>query len=452
MDAPRIMIAGERSGVGKSTITVGILLALKERGLDPQPFKSGPDFLDPMHHSLLLSRKSQNLDTWMFSQAVDGIFRRASKGAGISVIEGAMGLYDGADGDSGEGSAADLAKRLSCPVVLVVDARSTAASVGAIALGFQMYDPAVNLAGVVFNNVAGPSHLKMLKASLRDIECLGSLPKVEGMSLESRHLGLVPASERPDPQRYEVIRRTMEDHLDIDRLVEIACFAPPLDGDIAEERPSTPDRTRIGIAHDAAFNFYYQENLDMLERIGAELVPFSPLREPMPDVDGLYFGGGYPELYAEELESNVGLREAVRRASLEGMPIYAECGGMMYLCREFVDQSGKSSRMAGVFDAEVEMTSRLQALGYVKAAVVGDCVLSPPGASTRGHVFHYSRVSSTSESNFAYELNKTKGIVGSMDGFVAGQTLASYTHLHFGACLAMASNFVDACISYRDRA
>ena len=451
MEAPRLMIAGERSGVGKSTITVGILLALKVRGLDPQPFKSGPDFLDPMHHSLLLPRKSRNLDTWMFPQAVDGIFRRASRGAGISVIEGAMGLYDGANGGSGEGSAADLAKRLTAPVVLVLDGRSTAASIGAVALGFKMYDPAVDIAGVIFNNVAGPGHLKMLKDSLRDIECLGGLPRVEGMALESRHLGLVPASERPDPQRYDLIRRTMEEFLDINRLVEIARSAPTLRDDDVKERPALLNRTRIGVAQDAAFNFYYQDNLDMLERLGAQLISFSPLTDAMPEVDGLYFGGGYPELFAEGLEANSGLREMVKKASYDGMPIYAECGGMMYLCREFMDQSGRRNRMSGVFDAEVEMTPRLQALGYVEAMVIGGCVLSPSGALTRGHVFHYSRVSSTTESSFAYALNKPKGIVGNRDGFMANQTLASYTHLHFGACPNMASNLVDACSRYRDR-
>jgi cobyrinic acid a,c-diamide synthase len=218
-----------------------------------------------------------------------------------------------------------------------------------------------------------------------------------------------------------------------------------------EERPALPSRTRIGVAQDAAFNFYYQDNLDMLERLGAQLISFSPIADAMPEVDGLYFGGGYPELFAEGLEANSGLREMVKKASYDGMPIYAECGGMMYLCREFMDQSGRRNRMSGVFDAEVEMTPRLQALGYVEAAVVGGCVLSPSGASARGHVFHYSKVSSTSERSFAYALNKPKGIVGNRDGFMAHQTLASYTHLHFGACPNMASNFVDACSRYRER-
>jgi cobyrinic acid a,c-diamide synthase len=450
MDAPRVMIAGERSGVGKSTITVGVLLALKERGFDPQPFKSGPDFLDPMHHSLLLARRSRNLDTWMFPRAVDGIFRRASRGAGVSVIEGAMGLYDGAAGGSGEGSAADLAKRIRSPVVLVLNARSTAASIGAVALGFKLYDTQVDLVGVIFNNVAGPAHLTMLRDSLRGVECLGGVPRNEGLALESRHLGLVPASERPDSGRYELIRRTMEDHLDIDRLVQIARSAPPVEDIEEEERPV--DRiARIGVAQDAAFNFYYQENLDLLERSGAELSFFSPLTDDLPDVDGLYFGGGYPELFARGLEANSELREKVRRCSADGMPIYAECGGMMYLCREVRDWSGGRRSMVGVFDAEVEMTDRLQALGYVEAKVTGQCVLSPPGGTTRGHVFHYSRVSSTSENRFAYALDKSKGIIGDQDGFTAQETLAAYTHLHFGACPDMATNFVEACAHYRQR-
>lgn len=436
--------------MGKSTITVGILLALRARGLDPQPFKAGPDFLDPMHHSILLDRKSRNLDTWMFPQAVPELFMRASEGAGISVIEGVMGFYDGFDGRSEEGSTAHLSKVLRAPAVLVLDASSSARSAGAVALGFSQYDRETNIPAVIFNNVGGPRHLSMLRDSLRGMECLGGIPKNAGIELESRHLGLVPAEERLDRDRYDSIRRLMEEHLDLDRLVEIARSAPPLDIPEAEKEV-VASGTRIGVARDAAFNFYYEDNFHYLRRAGAELVFFSPLEDKIPDVDGLYFGGGYPEIFAAQLETSSAVRAEVKRRSDDGMPIYAECGGLMYTCRSITDLDGRAHRMTGIFDAEVEMTPRLQALGYVEARVVRDNVLSPVGGVTRGHVFHYSRVVSSGEERFAYELGKEKGIDGSKDGFVSKNTLASYTHLHFGSCPRFAENFVKACQTHGSR-
>lgn len=449
MYRPRVVIAGERSGVGKSTITVGILLALKERGLDPQPFKAGPDFLDPMHHSVLLERRSRNLDTWMFPSAVPGLFERASAGAGISVIEGVMGLYDGYDGRSEEGSTAHLSKVLKAPVILVLDASASARSVGAIALGFQRYDPDVDVRAVIFNNVGGRRHLDMLRDSLRGIECLGGIPRDAGIKLESRHLGLVPAEENLDRERYEGIRRLIEDNLDMDRLVGIARSAPDLVSSVPVVEPR-PIVARVGVARDEAFNFYYEDNFQYLRDAGAELVFFSPLRDAIPDVDGLYFGGGYPEMFAERLASNAVARDAVKRLSEEGMPIYAECGGLMYMCRGLTTLDGERYDMTGVFDAEVRMNGRLQALGYVEAKVVRDNVLAKTGDSARGHVFHYSEVVEHGDEEFAYDLDKEKGIEGAMDAFVKNRTLASYTHLHFGSCPEWAQTFVEACREYSE--
>jgi len=438
------VIAGERSGVGKSTITVGILLALKARGLDPQPFKVGPDFLDPMHHSVLLGRSSRNLDTWMFPQAVPELYARASEGAGISVIEGVMGLYDGYDGRSEEGSTAHLSKVLQAPVVLVLDASASARSLGATALGFAKYDLGVSIPAVIFNNVAGPRHLEMLRDSLKGMECLGGVPRQAKAELASRHLGLVPAEESFDQERYELIRRTIEENLDLDRLIELARAAPPLDIELPKT-PKRETRARIGVARDNAFNFYYEDNLDYLRRAGADLVPFSPLANELPDVDGLYFGGGYPEVFAAELTSASAIRRKVRELSSQGMPIYAECGGLMYLCRSLTDLEGKRHDMAGVFDTEVRMTDRLQALGYVEPRVVRDTVLSPRGGTARGHVFHHSELADPPEGGYAYELGRVKGIRGSGDGLVAWNTLASYTHLHFGSRPEWAENLVAAC-------
>jgi cobyrinic acid a,c-diamide synthase len=449
MDIPRITIAGERSGVGKSTITVGILLALQKRGMIPQPFKAGPDFLDPMHHSVLLERASRNLDTWMFPQAVEEIFVRGSIGADISVIEGVMGLYDGYDGRSEEGSTAHLSKVLRSPVILVLDASGSSRSIGAVALGFKEFDKDVNIAGVIFNHVGSQRHLEMLEDSLKETESLGGIPRVDSIQLESRHLGLVPAEEDLDRDKYERIRRTIEDNLDVDLLVDIARSADELEKSSSTEEGESETKATIGVAMDEAFNFYYQDNFDMLRRRGAEIVYFSPLHDRLPNVDGLYFGGGYPEIFAANLEQNKDLKRDVKRMSSDGMPIYAECGGMMYLCHSVTDMEGNERGMVGVFDAKVEMTKQLQALGYVEVEVLKDTPISPAGGSSRGHVFHFSRVVECNETEFAYRLHKNKGIDGRMDGFISGNTLSAYTHLHFASCPNFTSYFVESCARYR---
>jgi cobyrinic acid a,c-diamide synthase len=452
MHIPRFVIAGERSGVGKSTITVGMLLALRARGLEPQAFKAGPDFLDPMHHSVVLGKPSHNLDTWMFRDQVVPSFVRGSKGSKISVIEGVMGLYDGLDGRSEEGSTSHLAKVLKAPVVLVIDASSSSRSVGAVALGFKEYDPEVNIVGVIFNNVGGPAHLAMLRDSLRGLECLGGVPSEAAVELRSRHLGLIPATEDPDMARYARIQALIEEHVDLDRIVELASEAPEIGPkkELSATRRKRP-RTRIGLAWDEAFNFYYEGNLDQLRSLGAELVRFSPMRDPLPDVEGLYFGGGYPELFAHQLESNSVLREQVRKESAGGMPVYAECGGMMYACDAVRDMNGRRMRMTGIFDVDVEMTDRLQAVGYIEMEAKRDSMMSLKGWSTRGHEFHYSRVCCTGNEEFAYDMKRGRGMWESMDGLLAHNTLASYAHLHFASCPDFARRFVTSCVYARRR-
>lgn len=445
---PRIMIAGERSGVGKSTITIGIIAALKARGLDVQPFKTGPDFLDPMHHDSVSKRRSRNLDTWMFPGFVEESFLRNSTGADISVMEGAMGFYDGYDGISEEGSSAHVSKVLQTPVVLVLNASASARSLGAIAKGFVDYDPKVRIAAVIFNHVAGPHHLEMLKASLRGVECLGGLPSAGEVELKSRHLGLIPAQENDNSGHYRAIQEMIERDIDMDRLVQIASEAVDIEHLPLGSEGGQKSTCCIGVAQDAAFNFYYQDNFDLLRQAGAEIVPFSPLRDQLPDVDGLYIGGGFPELFVKQLSGNHGLLRRLAYFASNEMPIYAECGGLMYLCRSVKDLEGVESPMAGIFDAKVEMTDKLQALGYVQASSIRDNILMREGASVRGHVFHYSRVYECGEERFAYTLDKDKGITGNRDGFLVKNTLASYTHLHFGADKEICGEIVKACQSY----
>jgi cobyrinic acid a,c-diamide synthase len=442
------MIAGERSGTGKSTIALGIIAALKARGLEVQPFKTGPDFLDPMHHNEVGERISRNLDTWMLPDWVPTSFQRASTGADVSVIEGVMGLYDGVDGRSEEGSSAHLAKRLRCPVILVLDAASTAQSVGAIAKGFKTFDPGVDVRGVIFNRISGKRHLDMLEASIEglDLVSLGGVPRSGAVELESRHLGLVPAGERDNRSRYERMRETIEEHLDLDLLLRLASEAPGWQ-EVREPLMEKLGDFRLGVARDAAFNFYYEDNFDILRALGARIVDFSPLEDGLPDADGYYFGGGYPELYLDQLEANELMRESLLRQVDADAPVYAECGGLMYLCRKVRGLDGRVRAMTGVFDAQADMTSKLQALGYVDARCLGDCVLSPAGGSVRGHVFHYSKIVNHGEVQFAYQLSKDKGIDGNLDGKTHKNALASYLHLHFGSNLEFARGFARSCIA-----
>jgi cobyrinic acid a,c-diamide synthase len=337
-------------------------------------------------------------------------------------------------------------------VVLVIDASSSSRSAGAVALGFKDYDPGVDIAGVIFNNVAGPSHLAMLRDSLRGMECLGGVPSEAAVELRSRHLGLVPAAEDLDMARYARIQALVEDNVDLDRIVQIASEAPDIGPrkELSAVRRKRP-RARIGLAWDEAFNFYYEGNLDHLRMLGAELVRFSPMRDPLPEADGFYFGGGYPELFAHQLESNSELREQVRRASAAGTPIYAECGGMMYACDAVRDMNGRRMPMTGIFDAEVEMTDRLQALGYIEMEARKDNMMSLQGWSTRGHEFHYSRVCCTGREEYAYVMRRGRGIMDGQDGLMANNTLASYAHLHFASCPDFARRFVASCMYSRRR-
>jgi len=446
-DIPRIVIAGTHSGAGKSTITMGLLMALKERGLNPQSFKVGPDYLDPMHHTLVLGKECRNLDTWMFRNEVERLFVNGSRGSGISVIEGVMGLYDGLDGTSEEGSTAQLSKIIKAPVVLVIDAKASARSAGATALGFKEYDRDTNLAGVIFNRVGSRGHLEMLESSLRGTPSLGGVFRNDCMVLESRHLGLVPAKEDYNRERYEKIKEHVESCIDIDKLIEIASSAPPFSEEF-ETHPASESRVRIGLARDAAFNFYYIHNIESLIEAGAEIVPFSPIDDDLPDVDGLYFGGGYPELFSDGLKNNTGMRAAVRKASEDGMPIYAECGGLMYLSRHMDDLDGKRHEMCGVFGSESRMNDSKMTLGYVEMTASADSALCGKGWTVRGHEFHYSTTVPTGSEKYLFDLCRGRGIENGKDGMTVNNTIAGYTHIHFASNPKIPERFVESCYNY----
>jgi cobyrinic acid a,c-diamide synthase len=419
-----------------------------------QPFKVGPDFIDPGHHTRVAGRVSRNLDGWMLTQAANrGIFAAALAGADMAVVEGVMGLFDGFEGQSEAGSTAQMAKWLGLPVLLVVDARSMARSAAALVHGFATFDPKLTLAGVVFNRVGSAAHRQYLEEALAQVSgvrCLGALPREAELAIPERHLGLVTAEDHAMPEPYlDRLADLMETHMDLDGLLAAlpeVDFGPPSAGEAA-----APE-VRLAVARDAAFCFYYQDNLDLLAQSGAELAPFSPLSDAaLPDaVHGLYLGGGYPELYAAPLAANAAKRGAIRAAANAGMPIYAECGGLMYLGREIVDLEGAARPMAGVLPFQVRMLPKLKALGYREVTFTSDCLLGPAGMQVRGHEFHYSEIiSGHGGLPQIYRLTPRRG-EAALEGYAPGNVLASYVHLHFASNPAAARHLVDACRRYKE--
>jgi cobyrinic acid a,c-diamide synthase len=440
MNVPRIVIAGTHSGCGKTTIASGLMMALSARGLKVQPFKVGPDFIDPTHHTAICGRHSRNLDPFMMGEeGVLSTFGRACEGADIAVIEGVMGMFDGLEG-SDLSSTAHVARILSAPVALVVDVRSMTRSANALIRGYRDFDPALDFAGVIFNRVGSPNHRRMIEASL-DARPLGWVPKSEGMEIKSRHLGLQMAGEVDVRKRQgEVIAESVC----LDEIVSAAVEAAPLP-DFWPEQDCCPEEVAIGVAMDAAFCFYYRDNLDALAAAGARLEYFSPMDDRLPDIDGLYLGGGYPELYAAELSASR-CREAVKKAVDSGMPAYAECGGLMYLCRGIA--LDREYPMAGALPARAEMTGRLQALGYIKGETVAGGAF-PAGLGITGHEFHYSRVQCDGDARFAYRLSRGKGIADGRDGLSEHNATGAYTHAYFTR--EIAASIVGAARSHRDR-
>ncbi|MDD5643118.1 MAG: cobyrinate a,c-diamide synthase [Syntrophales bacterium] len=463
-----LVIAGTQSGVGKTTITLGLIAVLRRRGLTVQPFKVGPDFIDPGHHTRAAGRISRNLDGWMLSQEANlSLFRRQAGSAQVAVAEGVMGLFDGYDGMSEAGSTAQMAKWLGLPVLLVVDARSMARSAGALVHGFATFDPDLALAGVVFNRVGSPTHLHYLEQALNGLEgikCFGGLPREGELAIPERHLGLVTSEDHPlEETRLEYLADFLEQNLDLDGLLAslpVLSFPPETLVDSASPpgpRPLAPgpSSVRLGVARDPAFCFYYQENLELLAHSGAELVPFSPLadRELPENLDGIYLGGGYPELYAAQLAANEGLKRSIAAQAAAGLPIYAECGGLMYLAQEIEDLEGHPHPLAGVLPLKVRMLPRLKALGYREITLAASGLLGPAGTKARGHEFHYSEIT-TIDGNLSrlYQITARQGGEAVPEGYSIKNVLASYVHLHFGSNPEVARQLVGRCLDYKLKA
>ncbi|HET9959792.1 MAG TPA: cobyrinate a,c-diamide synthase [Polyangiaceae bacterium] len=449
---PRIVLAGTSSGVGKTTLVLAIARALRERGLRVALFKCGPDYLDVTYHTQALGSPAQNLDGYLMGRdAVLRTFDVASRGCDIALIEGVMGLFDGREPTSNAGSTAEIASWLRAPILLVTDASGTARSLAALFRGFRDFEPGLGVCGAIANRVGSSGHLKLLEQAMPG-DLLGGFPREDSIAFAERHLGLCTASATTLPEeKLDRLAQLATQWIDLDRLTALAREAGALPERTSEspltkvERGATTDRRpRIGLARDAAFHFYYADNLQRLEDLGATLVPFSPLEATrLPELDGLYIGGGYPELHARTLSENAELRAEIAAFAERGGPIYAECGGLMYLTKAIHTIEGDRYPMVGLFDTETHQRDKLQALGYVEVETREDSLLGPRGTRFRGHQFRYSQLDREPERPL-YSLRRRRG-EAILEGFQVKRAVASYVHAHWASNPGVARSFVQSC-------
>jgi cobyrinic acid a,c-diamide synthase len=448
---PRLVVAGTASGVGKTTAVVALTRALRARGHRVALFKCGPDYLDPTYHRRASGGESQTLDGWMMGRdAVTTTFARAAASADVAIVEGVMALYDGATPTGDDGSTAQIAKWLDAPVLLVVDAGGVARSIAALVHGFSSFDPDVRVSAVLASRVGGRGHLDLLRSASSAVPLVGGFPRDDAHAFPERHLGLIRADDADVSEAtFDHWGEMASAWCDVDALLGIARSAPALA--VPRERASLDGvrpsiRCRIGIARDEAFHFYYADNLARLEAEGAELVSFSPVHDTaLPVVDGVLIGGGYPEAHAARLAANATMIESVRAFARRGSPIYAECGGLMYLSRAIVTLDGVTHPMVGLVAGEARMRATLQALGYVE---VETTVTTPLGASPvrfRGHQFRYSELSPVPPHG-AYSIRRAGGDDAFVEGYGGENVLASYVHAHWASNPSIARSFVDRCV------
>ena len=444
----RIILAGTGSAVGKTTIATGIMKALSEK-YNVQPFKVGPDYIDPSYHTLDTGNVSRNLDSFFMQEGqVRDSYLKGMNGKDIAIIEGVRGLYEGIDSVNDIGSTASIAKSLNAPVILIINSRSLVKSAAAIVLGFKALDPEINIAGVILNKVKNKAHYEKTKRSIEEItkvEVIGGIVRDNNISIEQRHLGLVPARERENSLKFiDLWSEVIKNSINLDRLVEIAKTAPKITSDITPIwNKLNKQPVKIGVAYDEVFNFYYKENIESLEANNAKIEYFSPLNdEELPDVDGLYIGGGYPELFSKELNANQNMLSQIKNFHLEDRPIFAECGGLMYLMNSIHED-----KMVNVYPYKSILTDRVQALKYTIAEVTQDNIISKKGEKFHGHEFHYSKVlvdKNNIENDLAFNILRGKGSYNNQDGFMKRNTLASYVHTHVAAMPNFGGNL---CIS-----
>lgn len=451
-----LLITGDRSGSGKTSITLAIAALLSEENV-VQPYKVAMDYIDPSYLTGVTGRPCRNLDSFvMDTPLIHDVYANGAIGADISIVEGVRGLYEGSDALTDRGSTASVAKTLDLPVILVVDARSITRSAAALVKGFQMFDPDVRIEGVILNQIKGDIHREKATQAIEHacgIPVIGAIPRREEMKLTMRHLGLVPFLEGSQKEvfheKIHAITRIIGDHVDFDQLLDISKESPAPQKQPPMFRPAAKTDIKIGIALDESFNFYYNDLFDILRAQGAEPVFFSPIHDRLPDADGYIIGGGYPELFADKLEENTRMREAVREVSANSTPIYAECGGLIYLTEDLVLASGYDGRttdehyaMAGVFNGETRMPVK-RVIGYVEGTASEK---SPLGSGFfAGHEFHHTDVRLAADTEYAYRLTRGKGILDNLDGAISNNTIAGYTHLHPSSVPDMFRHFTEKC-------
>ena len=443
-----IMISGVSSGVGKTTITLGLMEVLKRRGYTIQPYKVGPDYIDTAFHRRLCERPSINLDEFLVpnSTTLQALYLRALNEADISVIEGVMGFYDGFGIDKSYCSSAGIARKLKIPVVLVIDGQGTSTSAAAVVKGFMEFDKEINFIGVIINRVASYQHYQLIKQAVEQynsIEVLGYLKKDMAITIPSRHLGLVPESELLNlDEKLNTLAKEMEKTIEVDRLLELSDFhinsQEEINRFVEKNLSAFTDNIngkglKIAYAKDAAFSFYYPDNLTLLESIGIELISFSPLKDNiLPKADAYYFGGGFPELYVKELSQNNNLKQEIRLAFQTGKSIFAECGGLMYLGEKFEERDGSQYSLVGLIPGKSYMTPKLKRFGYCKFFPEKDIEIAEKNWELRGHEFHHSDFHS--ESNYAGYSHKERDgqiIKRWQSGYQINNLFASYLHIHF---------------------
>jgi len=427
---PRLVVAGATSGVGKTSITSAIMYGIKKRGYSVQAFKVGPDYIDPSYLSAISGNDTRNLDVWLMgeNELVQSFVKNSA--SDISIIEGVMGYYAGFGGKTNYASTHHVASLLKSPTILVLDASKAARSIAATALGFAKFHRNSRIVGIILNKIGSKKHENMCKQALANLKVpiLGSILK-NSDSMESRHLGLIPVKEQKSLQnKIRKISREISDSLDIDKIVRICKNVPQLPK-VQQKKFKNPIAT-VAVALDSSFNFYYHDNLEALRREGAKLKFFSPVSDKkIPKCDLIYIGGGFPEVLGQSLERNTTMRKMIKKHAEEGMPIYAECGGLMYLTKS-ISFGKKKYKMVGLFDAETQMTKKMT-LNYTEGRITSNCLISGP-AKFRAHEFHYSKISNLArDAKLVYDLKIGEGISGKKDALSEYNTLASYCHLYF---------------------
>ena len=430
LKVPRLVVAGATSGVGKTSITSAIIYGIKKRGYSVQPFKVGPDYIDPSYLSAISGKDTKNLDVWLMGESdlVHSFVKNST--ADISVIEGVMGYYDGFGGKTNYASTHHVASLLKSPTVLVLDASKAARSIAATALGFTKFHRNSRIVGIILNKIGSKKHENMCKQALSSLKVpiLGSILK-NSESLESRHLGLIPVKEQKSLQnKIRKVSREISDSLEIEKIIQICKNVPELSK--AQSKKTKKPTATVAVALDSSFNFYYHDNLEALRREGAKLKFFSPVADKkIPGCDLIYIGGGFPEVLGQSLERNVTMRRLIKKHAEGGMPIYAECGGLMYLTK-LIDFGKKKYKMVGLFDAETQMTKKMT-LNYTEGRITSNCIISTP-RKFRAHEFHYSKIRNLPrDAKLVYDLKIGEGIAGRKDALFEYNTLASYCHLYF---------------------